>query len=80
MPYTVQIHITNEEPMVGEIEKLPAANDTVLHVQNPRTRDNKDVRNLLPNVTTVILPIARLHFIQVVPTGEEEKVVGFVRE
>ena len=80
MSLRIQLHISNEEPIVGEIEKLPASSDTLILVQNPRTRDGKDVRNLDPNVTSIILPVMRLNFIQILPTGEEEKVVGFVRE
>jgi hypothetical protein len=80
MAYLVQIHIANEEPIKGELEKLPASTDTLIVVQNPRTRDNKDLRQLDSNVTQMILPVARLNFIQILPTGEEEKVVGFVRE
>ena len=80
MPQTVQIHITNEEPIVAEIENLPAPSDTLLMAMNPRTRDGKDLRFLAPNVTTLILPVNRLNYIQLLPSGEEEKVVGFVRD
>ncbi len=80
MAYLIQIHIANEEPIRGEIEQLPASTDTLIVVQNPRMRDGKDLRNLEQNVIQMILPVARLNFIQVLPTGEEEKVVGFVRE
>ena len=80
MAYTVLLHIANEEPIVAEMEKLPAGNDTIILAQNPRQRDGKDLRALQPNVTTVIWPVARLTYLEVLPSGEEEKVVGFVRE
>ncbi len=80
MPITVQIHIVNEEPIVAEVEALPAANDTLLQAMNPRARDGKDLRFLAPNVTTLILPVNRLNYIQVLPSTEEERVVGFVRD
>jgi len=80
MSHRIQIHISNEEPIVGEVENLPSAADNLIFVQNPRTRDGKDVRILDPKVTSIILPVARLNFIQILPTGEEEKVIGFVRE
>ena len=32
MAHTVIIHVSNEEPVVGELEQLPAANDTVITV------------------------------------------------
>jgi hypothetical protein len=80
MPTTVQIHVTNEDPIVAEVEKLPEATDTLIIANNPRLRDGKDLRFLLQNVTTLILPVSRINFIQVLPSGEEEKVIGFVRE
>jgi hypothetical protein len=80
MAITVQIHIVNEEPIVCEVEALPSAHDTLVTAVNPRLRDGKDVRFLAPNVTTLILPVSRMNFIQVLPSGEEERVVGFVRD
>ena len=80
MPITVQIHILNEEPIVAEVDALPAPTDTLLVAMNPRLRDGKDLRFVAPNVTTIIFPLARLNFIQVLPSGEEERVVGFVRD
>ncbi len=80
MAYTVLIHIANEEPIVAEMEKLPEPNDTIIIALNPRMRDGKDLRYLEKNVTTVIWPVSRVGFIEILPTGEEEKVVGFVRE
>jgi hypothetical protein len=80
MPTTVQIHIVNEEPILAEIEKLPASSDTLVIAMNPRLRDGKDLRFLAANVTTLILPVSRINFIQVLPSSDEEKVIGFVRE
>jgi hypothetical protein len=80
MPTTVQIHVSNEEPIIAEMEQLPENNDTLIRAMNPRMRDGKDVRYLANNVTTLILPVSRISFIQVLPSAEEEKVIGFVRE
>ncbi len=80
MALTVQIHILNEEPLLAEMEALPGPNDTLLIAINPRLRDGKDVRYLAPNVTTIILPLSRVNFIQIMPSGGEERVIGFVRE
>jgi hypothetical protein len=80
MPFTLLLHIANEEPTVVEVERLPSTNDTLLIGANPRRRDGKDLPNLAPNVMTVIWPIGRMTFIEVMPSSEEEKVVGFVRE
>jgi hypothetical protein len=74
------IHIANEDPIVAEVESLPSGSDTTITAQNPRLRDGKDLRYLAANVTTVIWPMSRVNFIEIMPSGEEEKVMGFVRE
>jgi hypothetical protein len=80
MAFSVLIHIANEEPILAEMEKLPAPTDTMIIAQNPRMRDGKDLRYLAQNVTTVVWPVSRLTFLEVLPSEQEEKVVGFVRE
>jgi hypothetical protein len=77
---TVLIHIANEDPVLGEVDQLPAVTDTNILVKNPRRRDGKDLPNLLANVTQVIWPMVRVGFIEIVPGGEEEQIIGFVRE
>ena len=76
---TVLIHITNEDPVVGEMEKLPEPGDTLVILKNPRRKDGKDLFFLEANVTTAIWPINRLVLIEVMPSVEEE-IIGFVRE
>jgi hypothetical protein len=80
MAIQVIIHIANEDPIVAEMEKLPGTTDTCIVALNPRQRDLKDLRYLAPDVTTVIWPISRVTFIEVMPSTAEEKIVGFVRE
>ena len=81
MAITLILHIANEEPIVGEVDEMPVPTDSVVIVQNPRRRDGKDMPNLSSNsVTTVIFPINRMTFIEVMPSEEEEKVFGVVRE
>lgn len=77
---TVVIHIANEDPIMGEIEKLPAPIDTILHVKNPRRKDGKDVSYLMSGITEAIWPIARMTFIEIMPGDNEEEIIGFVRE
>ena len=80
MAYTVVIHITNEEPIIGEVDELPAANDNILMVHNPRRRDGKDVQYLSNDVVTVIWPISQVAFVEIIPSEGEERIIGFVRE
>ena len=77
---TLLIHIQNEDPVVGDVDALPAANDTLLLVKNPRRKDGKDLFFLDANVTSVIWPISRINFIEIIPGVEEEDIITFVRE
>jgi len=80
MPHTVLIHLHNEDPVVGEIEELPALTDTVLRVQNPRKRDGKDLHYLQNDVTTVFWAWNRISFVEILPSGGEDEIISFVRE
>lgn len=76
----IVVHMLNEDPVVCEVDELPQKNDTILTVHNPRRRDGKDLNYLEANVNTVIWPIVRVSFIEVLPSAEDEKIVSFVRE
>ncbi len=80
MPVTVLVHLSGEDPVVGEVEELPAPTDTIITVNNPRRRDGKDLPYIQGNVVTVVWPMHRINFIEIMPTAEEEKLIGFVRE
>jgi hypothetical protein len=80
MSYTVLIHLANEDPVVAELDALPGPEDQILLVTNPRRRDGKDLHYVEPEVQTLIFPWNRITFIEVMPTEEEEEVVGFIRE
>ncbi|MBI5829085.1 MAG: hypothetical protein HZB20_06000 [Chloroflexi bacterium] len=80
MAITVLLHINNEDPVLTEIEALPSPADVTIICKNPRRRDGKDLIYLLANVTTVIWPMSRMNFIEVMPAEDEEKVITHVRE
>ena len=80
MTHTVILHLSNEDPVCGEVDHLPTATDTVVTVQNPRRRDGKDVHYLSNDVIIVIWPINQISFIEVMPSEGEERILGFVRE
>ncbi|NIM92668.1 MAG: hypothetical protein GTO18_03000 [Anaerolineales bacterium] len=80
MAIPVLVHISGEDPVRGEIEDLPTPADTNITINNPRKRDGKDLRYLLDNVVTVVFPMHRINFIEILPSAEEEKIIGFVRE
>ena len=80
MPYTVIIHPSGEEPIIGEVEELPQTTDLIITLNSPRRIDGKELHYLTESVLTVIWPINRLNFIEVLPTKAEEEIIGFVRE
>ena len=79
MPNVI-IHIQNEEAVLGEMDELPAASDNVIVVHHPRRRDGKDLAYIDASVTTVIWPISRINYIEVMPGEQEEEIITFVRE
>lgn len=80
MPMTVLIHLTSEDPIVAEIERLPEPDDQILVCENPRRKDGRDVGYLLAEVRSVLLPWHRIHCVEVLPTQEKEEVITFVRD
>lgn len=76
----ILIHINNEDPVLGEVDKLPAAADLLIYVKNPRRRDGKDLHYLEANVSMVAWPVSRVNFIEILPAGDEEEIISFVRE
>lgn len=77
---TVLIHIMNDDPVLGEMENIPSAQDGLVIVKNPRRRDGKDLPYLEQNVTMVAWPMIRVNFIEIMPSGEEEEIITFIRE
>jgi len=80
MSYSVLVHLPNEDAVVGEVDDLPKPTDTILLVNNPRRRDGKDLHYLESSVTSVIWPLHRISFIEILPSEEEDRIIGFVRE
>ena len=80
MPYTVLIHLLNEDAVVGELDHIPEPTDQVLIASNVRLRDGRNVSYLLPETDTVIYPWTRIHCVEILPGEEEEEIVSFVRE
>ena len=80
MPYTLLVHVLNEDPVIGEIEELPEPTAQYLLLSSPRLRDGRDVPYFLPETNTVIYPWHRVHSIEIMPTEGEEQIVTFIRE
>jgi len=80
MAYPIIIHIAGEQAIAGEVEELPKPTDTLLTVLNPRLRDGKDLHYIEQNAVKVIWPIDKITLIEVLESGGEDKIIGFVRE
>ncbi len=80
MSYTLIVHISNAEPIVGEVDELPKPTDNLIVIHEPRQRDGKEVPYIDRESMIAIFPIHRISFIEVVTPREEEEIIGFVRE
>ena len=80
MAYSIILHISGEPSIIGEVEELPKLTDTIVIVSNPRLRDGKDIHYLEQNVVKVIWPMTQVALIEVLESGEDEDLIGFVRE
>ena len=80
MTHFIIVHISNEDPILCEVEQLPDTADQFVIVNNPRRRDGKDIHYLDDEVTTMLIPWHRINFIQILPSTEAEEVITFIRE
>jgi len=80
MPISIILHVQDEDPVLCEVEQIPDPKDVTISVMNPRKRDGKDLHYVMAGVTNLIWPLRRINFIQVLPSEEEDKIIGFVRE
>jgi hypothetical protein len=80
MTIRVLLHMTGEDPILGEIEEYPQLDATMVVVNNPRRRDGKDLHYVQEEVVTVIWPLRMISFIEILPSVSEEKLIGPVRE
>lgn len=74
MAHTLLLHVANDDPVVVETERLPNETDTCVIGMHPRRKDNKELHYVMPDVTTVIFPMWRINFIEVLPAGDEEEI------
>jgi len=77
---TLYLHIEGLETSVVEVEEMPAKTDTVIVGYNARRRDNKELPYLLKDVTTMIIPMTRIVFIEVLSDDKDDEFETFIRE
>jgi len=78
---SVIAHVTNEDPFLAEMNELPSRTDTSVEFFNPRLRDGKALRYVTHGMSSIIFPLHRVSFIEVMASEEERaQVVEFFRE
>jgi hypothetical protein len=78
--HTLVVHVSNTDPVVGEVDELPALNATMIMLRNPRKMDGKDLHYLSEKATVVYWPLEKINFIEILGAEAEEEIIGFVRE
>lgn len=79
MAFSIIVHISDEDPILGEVDELPGLDHVLIRITNPRRLDGKELHYLNPGVAEIIWPLAKINFIELIPS-EEDQIIGFVRE
>jgi hypothetical protein len=79
MATTVIVHVMGEDPFVAEVEELPKPSDQLLTLLNPRRRDNKPLHYLERETISMVMPMHRINFVEIMPSQETEEVDLFFR-
>lgn len=66
------LHIQNSEPIKVDVDEMPSPGDSVIVGRNPRERSDKELTIFDEGVVTVMFPIWRINYIQVLPSVDEE--------
>lgn len=69
---TLLLHVANSEPIKVDVDEMPKPSDNAIIGKNPRERSDKDLTILDEGVTTVIFPLWRINYVQVLPGAEDE--------
>jgi hypothetical protein len=80
MPYTILIHIANEDAVLAEVEELPNPSDQAVFCSNIRRRDGKDIQYADAQAVSFYFPWHRINVLEVLGGEEEGEIIGFVRE
>ena len=81
MAQVVVVHLTNEDPILAELERMPEPGDTNILLLYPRRKDGKPIHYLSDDARAVIFPMHRVSSIEIVSEGKaEEEDITFYRE
>jgi hypothetical protein len=71
----VLIHVSNEDPILAEMDDLPNPGDNFVVFTNPRRRDGRPVNYVTAGARTFIFPWTRISFIEVMVSEDERREV-----
>jgi hypothetical protein len=71
----VLIHVSNEDPILAEMDDLPSPGDNFVVFTNPRRRDGRPVNYVTAGARTFIFPWTRISFIEVMVSEDERREV-----
>ena len=80
MSISIVLHIQGGGRVLAEVDELPDPSDRLIKLNNPRSVEGKDLDYLMDKVVTVIWPLDKISFIEVLSAAEDEDIFGFVRE
>lgn len=69
---TLLLHVANSEPIKVDVDEMPKPSDNAIIGKNPRERSDKELSILDEGVNTVIFPLWRINYIQILPGDDEE--------
>jgi hypothetical protein len=80
MTLDIIIHLTNEDPILAEMEELPDPTHQCIVVTNPRRRDNRPLHYVTEGAASFVFPWNRISFIEIMESEEIKEVVPWWRE
>jgi hypothetical protein len=81
MPISAVLHISNEEPILVDMEEIPDPTAQAVVCTNARKRDGREIHYVDREAVLLFFPWHRIGFIEIIGAGEEvEEIISFVRE
>lgn len=75
------VHVTNEDPIMCDLDSMPDPTDLYIRIRNPRKRDGKPFELLAEDATSFLYPWTRITFVELFEEDStRESIVGFFRE
>lgn len=75
MRYSVIVHMTNDEPIEGEMDEMPPSTATLISIKNPRKRGNRDLEWLDHHTNILMVAVTHLISIEIAPARAEQDLV-----